>query len=137
MHRLVQQPLLYATLPSRLTWVTQAPHQVASGLQAAACAVARHYSVAQPSRTVEGLLSFSVQQPPSRLTLLFPFSHTDINVITGGYETVQVKVSSDPMEMMQATLRFPAQRVATWQFRSQETAHLLLEALTLNMMAHM
>lgn len=95
MHRLVQQPLLYATLPS---WVTQAPFQVASGLQAAACAVARQYSVAQPSRTVDGGLSFPVQQPPSRLTLLFPFSQTDIQVITGDYETVQVKVSSNPKQ---------------------------------------
>lgn len=36
-----------------------------------------------------------MQQPPSRLTLLFPFTQADVKVITGGYETVQVKITGD------------------------------------------
>ena len=51
-------------------------------------------AIAEPSRAVDGSLSFPVSQPPSRLTLLFPFSQTRVKVITGGYETVQVKVST-------------------------------------------
>lgn len=50
-------------------------------------------AIVQPSSLSDGSLSFPISQPPSRLTLLFPFSQTHIKVITGGYETVQVKVS--------------------------------------------
>ena len=53
----------------------------------------RSFSVAQPSRADDGSLSFAVRQPPSRLTLLFPYSQTHVEVVTGGYETVHVKVS--------------------------------------------
>lgn len=94
MYRLVQRPFLHAALSSYLPQISQAPLQVGSNLQAGTCAFGRLYSVAQPSRTVDGFLSFPVCQPPSRLTLLFPFSQTDVKVNTGGYETVQVKVSS-------------------------------------------
>ncbi len=62
-------------------------------LQAVAFTSTRSCAIAEPSRAVDGSLSFPVSQPPSRLTLLFPFSQTRIKVITGGYETVQVQVS--------------------------------------------
>lgn len=94
MHRLVQRPSLYTALPSLLPFIIQAPDQGASGLRAVTWAAARCHSVAQPSRTPDGFLSFPVQQPPSRLTLLFPFTQADVKVTTGGYETVQVKVGS-------------------------------------------
>ena len=63
-------------------------------LRTFAFSFARPHSIAQPVRTADGSLSFPVQQPPSRLTLLFPNSHAHVKVITGGYETVQVKVST-------------------------------------------
>jgi len=62
-------------------------------LQAVAFTSTRSCAIAEPSRAVDGSLSFDISQPLSRLTLLFPFSQTRIKVITGGYETVQVKVS--------------------------------------------
>ncbi|KAL0022852.1 hypothetical protein WJX79_011082 [Trebouxia sp. C0005] len=64
-------------------------------LQAVAFTSTRSCAIAQPSRAVDGSLSFPISQPPSRLTLLFPFSQTRIKVITGGYETVQVKVQGE------------------------------------------
>lgn len=119
MYRLFQPSFLYGSLPSQLLPISQ-PRQVGSFLQAATCAFARLYSVAQPSRTVDGFLSFPVHQPPSRLTLLFPFSETDVKVATGGYETVQVKVGSKskvcgrqlPVHLFQRKLVCPAFQVA-------------------------
>ncbi|KAL0030213.1 hypothetical protein WJX77_003267 [Trebouxia sp. C0004] len=64
-------------------------------LQAVAFTTTRPCAIAEPSRAVDGSLSFPISQPPSRLTLLFPFSQTRIKVITGNYESVQVKVQGE------------------------------------------
>ena len=93
MHRMLKQPqLLVGALPCSAPLPGHAYFRNVSVWQAALCSFVRSYAVAQPSRTPDGSLSFPVQQPPSRLTLLFPFSQADIKVIAGGYETVQVKV---------------------------------------------
>lgn len=96
MHKLMQQQSLRTAIPSVLSLIIPAPVQDASGLRAASSAFVRFYSVAQPTRTPDGFLRFPVQQPPSRLTLLFPFTQADVKVVTGGYETLQVKVGSIP-----------------------------------------
>ena len=90
MHRVLKRPqLLVAALPCLTPVLGLAADKSASALKAALC---RSYAATQPSRTPDGSLGFPVQQPPSRLTLLFPFSKADVQVITGGYETVKVKV---------------------------------------------
>lgn len=96
MYRLIQRPFLCGLLPSQLSLISPAPCRVGSNLQAATCIFDRRYSVPLPLQTVDGFLNFPVHQPPSRLTLLFPYSQTDVKVVTGGYETIQVKVSSTP-----------------------------------------
>ncbi len=109
----------------------QTPAQLLTCLRALAFAPARSYSVVQPSRTADGSLSFPVRQPPSRLTLLFPFSQTHITVITGGYETVHIKVSH---KLCLCSLVNMPDLLITFRLKELPS---LLEALILNTMAHM
>jgi len=75
-------------------------------LQAVAFTSTRSCAISEPSRAADGSLSFPIFQPPSRLTLLFPFSQTRIKVITGGYETVQVKVRITLRLSLKAPLKY-------------------------------